>query len=130
MGHDLVGLDEKFRTLLNGRITWGPVAVGDVCLLRTDDSMLRAFTEQGTQKFEVQLPAGKPVGKPVMVDQSILLAGADGWLVAVDAGNGQMLGQTNLGQPISATPLIAGGKSLLVPGAEGVVYIVDVPSTP
>lgn len=130
VGHDLVGLDEKFRTLLNGRITWGPVSVGDVCLLRTDDSMLRAFTEQGTQKFEVQLPAGKPVGKPVMVDQSILLAGADGWLVAVDAGNGQMLGQTNLGQPISATPLIAGGKSLLVPGAEGVVYIVDVPSTP
>jgi outer membrane protein assembly factor BamB len=130
VGYDLGGLDEKFRSLLNGRITWGPVAAGDVCLLRTDDSMLRAFSEDGTQKFEVQLPAGMPVGKPVVVNQSIVLAGADGWLVAIDAGSGQLLGQTDLGQPISATPLLAGGKSLLVPGAEGVVYIVDVPSTP
>ncbi len=127
VGHDLVTLDEKFRSLLNGRVIWGPMAAGEYCLLQTDDSVLRAFTEEGSQAFEVLLPAGEPVGAPVEVGESIVLAGSTGWLMAIDRAAGKMVGKSDLGEPISASPLVA-GKSMLVPGDEGVVYVVDIPA--
>ena len=105
---------------------WGPVAAGDICLLRTDDSILRAFNADGSQKFEVKLPAGTPVGDPIRVNGQIVMAGQEGWLVALDAASGAVSGQLDIGQPVSATPLLV-GKNLLVPGAEGVVYITGVP---
>ncbi len=128
VGFELASLGEKFKTLLNGRVVWGPIAAGDLCLIQTDDSMLRAFSAEGTQKFELALPGGRPAGKPLRDGEKIILAGTDGWIVALDAGSGKLLGQSDLGQPVSATPLLA-GKNLLVPGAEGVVYVTDVPGT-
>ncbi len=130
VGYDLGSLEEKFRTLLNGRISWGPVSAGEFCLLQTDDSVLRALASDGSQKFEIKLPAGLPVGKPIQVGEAMVLAGSSGWLVALDRSTGQLIGQSDLGQPISATPYPVSDKQLLVPGAEGVVYITDVPSAP
>jgi outer membrane protein assembly factor BamB len=126
VGFEMVSLNEKFKTLLGGRVIWGPVAAGDTCLLRTDDSILRAFDANGSQQFEVKLPPGTPVGDPIRVNEQIVMAGKEGWLVAIDAGSGTISGQIDIGQPVSATPLPV-GKSLLVPGAEGVVYITGVP---
>lgn len=128
VGHDLVSLDEKFRVLLGSRIVWGPVAAGDVGLVMTDDSQLQAYNSAGEKVFEVEAPAGRPVGKPVILDDSILLAGADGWLLEIDRRDGSSIGKRELGQPLSATPYPVGDKTLLVPGAEGVVYIVDRPA--
>lgn len=127
VGHDLASLAEKFRALLTGRIVYGPVSSGDLCFVETDDSILRAFGEDGSQKFEVQLPAGVPIGKPIALNGDILIAGSNGWLLSFDPTSGEITGQKDLGQPISATPYLAGGKSLLIPGAEGVVYVVDAP---
>ncbi|MCG8650060.1 MAG: PQQ-binding-like beta-propeller repeat protein [Pirellulales bacterium] len=129
IGFDLTSLKEKFRSLLNSRVVWGPVAAGEFCLLQTDDSILHALAEDGSQKFEIQLPAGAPIGKPIEVGDSVVLAGATGWLIALDKSSGQLVGQSDLGQPISATPL-ANGDLLLVPGAEGVVYLTEVPGAP
>ncbi len=126
VGHNLVSLDEKFRTLLNGRVVWGPIAANGTCLIQTDDQMLRAISEDGSQQFEVELPQGTPVGKPLLVGENIVVCGQSGWIVAIDKSSGQIVGESDLGEPISATPLIA-GTSMLVPGAEGVVYIIKIP---
>ena len=127
VGLEMMSLDQKFKTLLQGRVVWGPMSVGDFCLIKTDDSKIRAINEDGSEKFAVDLPQGSPVGQPIMVDGNILLAGKTGWLLVIDSASGELLGQTDLGQPISATPLVA-GKLLLVPGSEGVVYLTDIPS--
>jgi outer membrane protein assembly factor BamB len=127
VGLEMVSLNEKFKTLLNGRAVWGPIAAGNFCLIQTDDSILRGFVADGTQRFEVQLPPGLPVGEPLLVGNSIVLAGKTGWLVAIDSESGKLVGQSDLKQPISATPFPAGSR-LLVPGAEGVVYITEVPA--
>lgn len=126
IGFELASLNEKFRHLLNGRVIWGPVAAGDVCLIRTDDSILHAFASDGTQKFEASIPEGLPIGEPILDGESIILTGADGWIIALDANSGQILGQTDLGQPLSATPMLT-GERLLVPGSEGVIYVTDIP---
>jgi outer membrane protein assembly factor BamB len=128
VGRDMNSLKESFRpTLLEGRVAWGPVSAGDVCLLQTDDKKLRAFGADGKQRFTVDLPAGEPTAEPVQVGENWILAGRTGWIVVINPDSGELVGQTNLGQPISAAPLVVGSQ-LLVPGAEGVVYITPVPA--
>jgi outer membrane protein assembly factor BamB len=120
-------LKPKFKTLLDGRVVWGPISVGDLCLYQTDDSKLRGIDADGKELFQVELPAGPPIGKPIMHEGQVVLAGKSGWIVAIDTGSGTVLGQADLGQPISATPLLI-DNILMVPGSEGVVYRTPVPS--
>jgi outer membrane protein assembly factor BamB len=128
VGFEMTSLDESFKTLLNGRVVWGPAAAGDLCLVVTDDSFLRAFSADGTQKFQVEVPKGIPVGQPVRQDNTIVLnGGLAGWIIAINSDSGKIVGRQELGQPISATPLVI-GRRLLIPGVEGVVYISTVPS--
>ncbi|MGI9469909.1 MAG: PQQ-binding-like beta-propeller repeat protein [Rubripirellula sp.] len=126
VGMEMVSLDEKFKTLLNGRVVWGPVSAGELCLFKTDDSKLRGIDADGAQLFEVDIPKGSPIGQPIVVDDTIVLVGKTGWLLAINATSGEVTGQTDLGQPISGTPLVAGTR-LLVPGTEGVVYLTEIP---
>jgi outer membrane protein assembly factor BamB len=127
VGFEMTSLNEKFKNLLAGRIVWGPVASGELCLLQTDDGNLRAFDAEGKQKLDLTLPSGEPIGQPVMAGGSIVLAGKTGWLVAIDPSSGKLVGQTDLEQPLSASPFPI-ANTLLVPGQEGVIYIVKVPT--
>ena len=126
-GFDMVSLKPKFKTLLDGRVVWGPVAIGDICLYQTDDLQLRVIDAEGKSLFQIPLPAGQPIGKPVVSGGKIVLAGKSGWIVVFDPQTGTVSGTADLGQPISATPLINDGM-LLVPGAEGVIYRTPVPA--
>lgn len=132
VGHDEEGLDEKFKKLLDGRIEWGPSLAktenGDeLALVITNDSVLRGFTSEGDQAFQTPMPKkGLPIDQVVSIQGRWVLTGADGWLVAIDPSSGGVLGTTELGQPLSASPLPVGNR-LLVPGAEGVVYITNIP---
>jgi hypothetical protein len=87
---------------------------------------LRAYDTDGQEKFSVALPPGQPVGKPKVSGDSIIMAGKSGWIVTIDPDSGRLIGKTDLQQPISATPFGI-GTNLLVPGKEGVIYIVKVP---
>ena len=84
IGLDMVSLDEKFKTLLDGRVAWGPAAAEDLCLLTTQDGKLRGFLADGTQKFQLAIPEGRPVGQPLLSNGVIVLAGESGWLIAID----------------------------------------------
>lgn len=131
VGIEMTSLEEKFKTLLEGRVVWGPEPIADgesgLCLIRTDDGNLRAYTADGKEVFAIPLPEGEPVGRPVISGNSIIVSGKPGWLVAIDPSSGKITGQTDLQQPISASPFPI-GNSLLVPGQEGVIYIVKIPT--
>ena len=129
VGHDLTSLDQSFQTLLNGRVTWGPVAIDDYACIQTDDGKLRAFNSDGKEAFSLALPAGKPSGEFLKVGDNWVLAGESGWFVTIDPSSGSIVGKSDLGQPISATPISASksSKLLLIPGAEGVIYVNQTP---
>ena len=55
VGFEMVSLNEKFKTLLDGRVTWGPVGAGDLCLFETDDSMLRAISADGNTEVRSEV---------------------------------------------------------------------------
>lgn len=126
-GFDAGSLKPKFKNVLDGRVVWGPVAIGDFCLFETDDLLLTGIDAEGKSLFQVPLPAGQPVGEPIMSEGKIVLVGKSGWVVALDPTTGTVAGTTDLGQPISATPLANDGM-LMVPGTEGVIYRTPVPA--
>lgn len=128
IGFEVQDLATKFQTPLSGRVQWGPSSIAadaDACLLQTNDGLLRAFDADGQQRFEVALPPGKIVGQPIDNADRWLIIGAEGWIVAIDPSSGEIIKQVDIGQPISATPLSVGNGRLLVPGREGVIYIVS-----
>ena len=101
--------------------------MGDYCLYQTDDSQLRVIDAEGKSLYQIPTPAGSPVGKPIMSDRRIVLAGKAGWIMVFDPETGAVTGTTDLGQPVSATPLVDDGM-LVVPGTEGVIYRTPVPA--
>ena len=122
-------LEETARTLLDGRITWGPFPAGESVMLQTNDGLLRGFDAKGKPTIApLPLPPGLLVHGVKRIGDKLIIAGKSGWLVAIDAASGKMTGKTNLGQPLSGLPLEA-GKKLLVPGTEGVVYITEIPAS-
>mgnify|MGYP003333755747 FL=1 len=127
VGFDLSNLSETFRVLLNGRIIWGPMAAGDVALVKTDDGKIRGYRASGQQDFEVAIPVGEIVGSPIRDENRIVLAGRSGWLLTLDASSGSVVGQADIGQPIFSAPMLVNSNQLLIPGAEGVVYSAEVP---
>jgi outer membrane protein assembly factor BamB len=128
LSFDAGSLAEKSKRLMDGRVVWGPIAVGEYVLLRTDDGKLRSFDTAGEPKFEIALPDGPMVDGITQTAESLIVCGRDGWVVSIDPAAGTMIGQTDLSQPLSAPPLPV-GKRLLVPGMEGVVYIIETPQS-
>mgnify|MGYP001431431183 CR=1 FL=1 len=122
-------LEPQSKRLLDGRVTWGPYSAADRILLQTDDGQLRGFDAAGEPLFALPLPAGKLVPGVAATADAIIVSGHQpGWLAAISKSDGQLLGVTQLNQPLSAPPLPAGNR-LLVPGHEGIVYITEVPSS-
>jgi outer membrane protein assembly factor BamB len=128
MSFDAGSLATKTKRLMDGRVNWGPFSVDGLVLVRTDDGKLRGFDVAGEPKFEIDLPAGPMVKGIAQTSDALIVCGRDGWVVSIDPSAGQMIGQTDLSQPVSAPPLPV-GKRLLVPGMEGVVYIIETPQT-
>ena len=125
VGYDLVSLQETCRHLLDGRIESGPFAAAGRFWIRTDDGLLRGLDEAGDQQLEIALPDGPLVAAPLESEGRLVFAGRNGWLVAIDPESGEQIGSEDLGQPISAPPLPVPGGRLLVPGGEGLIYLIE-----
>ena len=127
VGYSTSRVDGVFDRPLNTRCVWGPVRLDDNRgLLMTSENRLIGFDAGGNEVFATELPEDMPVGDPVVVDGRLLITMSGGNVVAVDPQSGAVAGRIEIGQPLSAAPLSIGNK-LLVPGAEGVLYIVDAP---
>ncbi|MCA9135965.1 MAG: PQQ-binding-like beta-propeller repeat protein, partial [Planctomycetales bacterium] len=127
IGRDLVTLKEKFQRQMDGRVIWGPASAGDQAVVMTDDQVLRGVTTDGQLTFSVPVPKGLPVGDVVVDNGKIIIVSDSGWIVVIDAASGEQVGLTQVGEPFSATPMVLKDR-LLVPGDEGVVYVVKIPS--
>jgi len=128
VAHETASLQQAVRRLLDGRVVWGPYAVGDRVLLQTDDGNLRGFDAAGEPVFTVPLDDRDLVEGVAESDTKVILSGRGGRLQVIDLTTGQIVGQTDLSQPLSGPPLVT-GQRLLVPGQEGVVYITEIPTS-
>jgi outer membrane protein assembly factor BamB len=119
----------KQEIALEGHVTWGPVAVGDSILVASDREGLLSFDSAGQRDWVTPLENFTPQDNPVRLpDGSLLLyQGPLGELLQLRPDTGELLGRVSIGQAISAAPLATGNR-LLVPGADGTVYLTNLPA--
>jgi len=127
--YDSNSLEETARVLLDGRIDWGPYSAGETIFLQTDDGLLRGYDATGKSVIPgILLPKGQALPGVKVIGETLLLTGQAGWLVAIDQQSGAVTGKSHLRQPLSGPPLEV-GKTLLLPGSEGLVYITSIPES-
>ena len=124
---DLVNLKEKSNSQIDGRVIWGPATAGDQAIILVDDQVLRGISTDGKPTFSVPVPKGIPVGDVLLHDGKIIVVSDSGWVAVIDPATNELVGMTEIGEPFSATPMALKDR-LLIPGEEGVVYVVKIPT--
>lgn len=126
MTYSVTTLEETGQRGMGSRIVFGPVSAGEYVLLQTVDGKLHRINETAADVWTLDLPSGQPIDTPLLADGKLIITGADGWILSVDPSSGEITGQIDVGQPLAGNPLIAGSQ-MLVPGSEGIVYVVARP---
>lgn len=112
---------------LQGRVTWGPHAVGDLVFLTTDAEGLLCFEPGAKLRWKSPLPHGALAGPPVSREGRLLLASKSGFVWTVDAQTGELVGEPlEVGEPLGDAPVIF-PSGLLLSGSDGAVHLVTMP---
>jgi outer membrane protein assembly factor BamB/TolA-binding protein len=119
-------LEQTGQRMMGSPIVFGPVSADQVVLVQTSDGKLHRVDESAALLWSIDLPSGAPAATPRVVDGKLFVVGRDGWILKVDPADGQILGQVDVQQPLSGNPLMA-GTQMLVPGAEGILFVVAKP---
>ncbi len=116
---------------VEGRFTWGPyVVTGEsqsYLLALSDIEGLIACDQTGKKLWTKTLEKTVLVGAPSLLESDCLLASTSGELIRVAMDKGNIVAKVPLGEPISGQPIVM-GKGLVVPGDEGIVLTVPVPT--
>ena len=119
-------LEETGKQMMASPIVFGPVATGDAVLLQTSDGKLHRIDQTTKILWSLDLPPGAIAASPLQTDGFLYVVGEAGWILKVDPSSGTIAGQIDVAQPIAGNPLMAGSQ-MLVPGAEGTLFVVDRP---
>lgn len=125
VGWSLPGLQELARWPLEGRVQWGPTAVGDVVLLNTDEQLL-CMSGSGELAWRVAFDHGRVIGQPVLSGGQFIFATATGKVVTLRQQTGKLVGAIDVGEPLNHGPIPYQDK-LLVAGRSGVLFVLDKP---
>ncbi len=126
---DGMTLASKKEQPVDGKILAGPALIEGtegLAFVILDQNRIQVIDANGSKKWEQKLPDSQVVGKPTVVDGNLLVCGANGWIANLDPQSGNVKGLADLNQPIATTPYAVGNR-LLVSGAEGEVFIVEIP---
>ncbi len=105
---------------LQGRVTWGPYAVGQQIWLHTDSDGLQCFDANLGRAWQIAIPASALVNAPIESGANVLIAAKEGRIWSVDPTAGKLQGSITAGEPITGSLLIK-DDNLIVGGEEGVI---------
>ncbi len=116
---------------VEGRFTWGPYTLNSesksYLLALSDIDGLVACDETGKLLWTKSLGKTVLVGTPSLVDSDCLLASTSGELIRISLADGNVAARVQVGEPICGPPLVL-SKGLLIPGDEGIVMTVPIPT--
>lgn len=119
-------LEETGKRMLGSPIVFGPVTSGDSVLIQTADQKLHRIDESANIVWTIDVPSGQPAAVPQFINGELYVIGHDGWILRLDPATGNTLGKVDVGQPLAGHLLMAGTR-MLVPGAEGTLFVVEKP---
>ena len=108
---------------LPGRVLWGPVTVGELGLLMTDQRHLMAF--RGAELlFDTDQLDGAVIGSVAEYDGGLVLSTVGGsiWHLARDSGS--VLGRVEVGEALGTGPVPFAGNRFIVCAGDGTLHVV------
>lgn len=120
-GFAIPKLERSKEVNLETRCNWGPVRIGDVVFVTTDDDRLLCIDAEGNVTWRVELKHGPLAGAPLRHGESFIIVARGGAIQRLDAANGNELGALEAGCPL-ATGASLLGDALLVGGYDGTIY--------
>ncbi|MCH5376076.1 MAG: PQQ-like beta-propeller repeat protein [Planctomycetes bacterium] len=111
---------------LDGRVVWGPEAVGDGVLMTTDRGKLLCFETGQKQRWTAELPYGPLTGRPLLYEGDLLLASTEGTVWRVAGADGKEIAKNEIGEPLASGPVFfdAQGGLLLLGASDGTLHVI------
>ena len=114
----------------DSRVTWGPETSGDVVLFVTDHSELHCYAAPTEARWKTTAAKlGQPVGLPLAAADMLVFALQRGAVCWVSMDTGEVIGQVELDQRLSAGP-VAFRDQFLVAGEDGALIAISLPGGP
>ncbi len=123
---DSTSLAESKGSILEGKLVAGPFGGAEVGLVQTNQKLL-GIDSDGKAKWTIEFPNSQIVGEPVMVGSNFLISTRAGNLWSIDSSSGEILGSSELGQPLSTAPMVVDGRVLLGTD-EGAILVTTIPT--
>ncbi len=112
---------------LTGRVTWGPVQVGNVVLCLSSAEGLLCFEAGGNQRWANSAGCGgQPAGVPLEVEGDLVFSLREGSVTRIAGASGEQVAAATIGEPLGSGP-VAFGKRLLLPGSDGALHVIPTP---
>lgn len=106
------------------RYVAGPWLVGDLILLQLDDDSLTCFDKSLQQRWALPIGNIQIASIPSDSSNGLLVVFSDGRLLKLNAGQGTIEKQLELGQPIIGAPKFMSDK-IVFRGADGTIHLID-----
>jgi hypothetical protein len=113
---------------LQGNVIAGPFVLESVGYVLSDAEGLVAFDSQAKKLWESKIPDISMKGEPQRVGDDIIIVGVSGEILRISAQDGKLIGSANVGEMISASPVVLPAGVVLA-GDEGTVFTVKMPDT-
>jgi hypothetical protein len=113
---------------LGANVVWGPFGLGDRLLLRTAGDELICLDSSGSIAWRQPALSGGPGGRPLRLDEEVLLLGSRGSLSLIRLSDGQESAKWDLAQPVVAGP-VAFGRRFVLASHDGTLLVVNRPQT-
>jgi len=107
---------------LSANVAWGPMNVGSkVCFAAADGTFI--LSSPTLEFTNVDLGGDVPVGRPLVMDGSLLIATRQGNILCVDPAQGTVLRRTSLHAACTAGPTVM-GEDVILGSLDGRWFIV------
>jgi outer membrane protein assembly factor BamB len=108
---------------VQGRVTFGPEAVGDDLLLSSTGQGLVCLDADGKPKWTASLTS-ELVGAPTQAGDDYLVGLVEGRVLRINAANGKVLKAKLLNEPIR-TPVLTFGERVMTTGVDGTLLVTS-----
>ncbi|HUG66871.1 MAG TPA: PQQ-binding-like beta-propeller repeat protein [Pirellulaceae bacterium] len=113
---------------LTGRVVWGPVQVGNTVLCLSSVEGLLCYEAGANQRWANSAGCGgQPIGVPLEAAGDFVFALREGSVVRLAGATGEHVAEAKIGEPLGAGP-VAFGAHLLLPGSDGALHVIRMPS--
>ncbi len=123
---DPTSLEIAASLTLDARRVSGPFSLEDGAIVQTARGLVK-FDQEANVLWESSIRTSALVGRPLLLDDKMVVATKSGELWVLAADTGEVIGNVHTRQPFASAPQLQSG-GVLIGGEEGVVLALPLPT--